>query len=58
MQNETPLKPPYTNKWGCTPGPDYRQCAATTKSGVRCRRGARRGHDTCDQHADQKDARK
>lgn len=41
-----------TNRWGTTPGPDYRQCAGHIKP-VRCRRGASTGSDYCPQHKEQ-----
>lgn len=50
MKTLTTIQPPYTNRWGCTPGPEYKRCTNTTASGAQCRRGAERGHDTCRQH--------
>jgi hypothetical protein len=45
------LSPPYTNRWGAIPGPDYRRCKGTTQKGEQCRRGAIRGHDYCPMHS-------
>lgn len=45
------LPPPYTNRFGTKPGPDYRRCTATAKTtGTRCRAAAIDGSDTCPQH--------
>jgi hypothetical protein len=44
------IDPPYTNRWGKKPGPNYRRCQGTTKLGEQCRRGAEHGHETCRPH--------
>jgi hypothetical protein len=45
------LEPPFTNRWGTKPVPDYRRCQGITKAGTQCRRAKRRFHVTCEQHA-------
>ena len=44
------IEPPYKNRWGAEPGPNYRQCRGITLAGKQCRRGASRGVDFCDTH--------
>ena len=45
------IEPPFTNRFRCKPGPDYKQCVGATKAGKQCRACASKGQDTCPQHA-------
>lgn len=47
---DTKTPPPYTNRWGTTPGPDFRRCQGDTKKGEQCRRAAEKGRDRCQAH--------
>ncbi len=47
---ELKTPPPYTNRWGTKPGPDFRRCQADTKKGQQCRAAAQKGSEFCDAH--------
>lgn len=48
--SEMKTPPPYTNRWGTKPGPNFRRCQANTKKGAQCRRSAERREDYCSIH--------